>query len=235
MRFSLVAILLFFSASPLFAQIFGRDYNPGAYYTTDGQRHEGLLAMDLNPPSIFSSRSDNTLYFKPDSNTKRVKIKASTLMSFVVSNKDTARTDSFVVIHQPEHSRIKYDYDFIQVIFNNGPVKLYNYKLPRAAGGGLGFGAISVGLAFTYYDNYYFYGENANSSLEMKRKDFKDVMSKMLADDPEIVTMIMNKKYTIGDMHVMLKRYNATRVPGAAQQAPPPSAPPAAASAVVKD
>jgi hypothetical protein len=143
----LIIVVLFFSASPLFAQIFGRSYSPGAYYTTDGQRHEGLLAMDFDPPSIFSSHPDNTLFFKPDSNAKRIKIKASTLMSFVVTNRDTARTDSFVIIHQPEHSRIKYEYDFIQVIYDRGPVKLYNYRLQRRAGMGFGAGALMMGMS----------------------------------------------------------------------------------------
>jgi hypothetical protein len=65
----------------------------------------------------------------------------------------------------------------------------------------------------------------------MKRKDFKDVMSSMLADDPQIVAMIQNKTYTIGDMHMMLAVYNKEHP---AQAGPPPAAPPTP-KPVVKD
>jgi hypothetical protein len=204
----LFTILLVAIAAPSFAQIFGRDFNQGNYYTKDNQKHTGFLAMDFDLPSIFSSHPDKTLYFKPGMDAKRQKIKASTLTSFTVTNRDTARTDSFVTISGLGRSRIKFQFDFIQVICDNGPVKLYNYRIPRQVGAGFGM----LGAIATYYDNYYFYGPDANSSVEMKQKDFKGIMSTMLADDPGIVEKINSKTYTMGDMHEMLKLYNAHRL-----------------------
>ncbi|MEO6980079.1 MAG: hypothetical protein ABI113_16940 [Mucilaginibacter sp.] len=208
MKPTLFAILLIAIALPSFAQIFGRDYNPGNYYTKGNQKYTGFLAMDFDLPSIFSSHPDKTLYFKPDANAKRQKIKASTLTCFTVTNRDTARTDSFVTISGFNRSRIKFQFDFVQVICDNGPVKLYNYRIPRKVGAGFSM----LGLYVTYYDNYYFYGPNAGTSVEMKQKDFKGIMSTMLADDPGIVKKIENQTYTMGDMHEMLKLYNAHRL-----------------------
>jgi len=207
----LFLLMLFLTAQSSFAQILGRKYSQGTYYTIDGQKREGLIAYDFSPPSIFSSSPDNKLFFKADSNAKREKIKASTMKSFIVTNKDTARVDSFVIVKKLERSRIKYDFDFIQVIFDRGPIKLYNYRLQRQTGAGIN----GFGLAVIYYDNYYFFGENADDAVEMKRKNFKDVMSKMLADDPEIVNLIQNEKYSIGDMHEMLKAYYSHRLTAA--------------------
>jgi len=197
----LLTILFIVFAIPSFAQIFGKNYNPGTYYTQDGQKHIGYLAMNFDEPGLFSS-SDKILYFKTSMDAKREKIKASTIMGFVVANKDTARTDSFVSVH-PTNSRIKFNCDFIQVICDNGVVKLYNYRIPRKYAGAFG----AIGAFVTYNDNYYFYGANADTAVEMERKDFIDVMSKMLADDPEIVAKIQSKDYTMGDMHRMLKLY----------------------------
>lgn len=208
MRSTLFTILLIAITLPSFAQIFGRDYNPGTYYTKDKQMYTGFLAMDFDLPSVFSTHADKTLYFKPDLDAKRQKIKASTLTRFTVTNRDTARTDSFVTISNVGRSRIKFQFDFVQVICDNGPVKLYNYRIPRKVGAGFGM----VGLSITYYDNYYFYGPDADTSVEMKQKDFKGVMSNMLADDPGIVEKIKNETYTMGDMHEMLKLYNAHRL-----------------------
>lgn len=208
MKPTLFTILLIAIALPSFAQIFGRDYNPGNYYTKDKQKYTGFLAMDFELPSIFSSNADKTLYFKPDQDAKRQKIKASTLTSFTVTNRDTARTDSFVTISDIGRSRIKFQFDFVQVICDNGPVKLYNYRIPRKVGAGFGM----VGLYTTYYDNYYFYGPNADTSVEMKKKDFKSVMSTMLADDPDIVEKFKKKHILWGNMHEMLKLYYAHRL-----------------------
>ena len=60
-----------------------------------------------------------------------------------------------------------------------------------------------------YVDNYYFYGNNPEDAIEMKNKDFKEVMSKMLADDPEIVEKINNGTYKMSNMRVMLTEYYA--------------------------
>jgi hypothetical protein len=207
--FLLIALFLLITSSS-FAQLFGRNYTTGAYYTVDGQKYNGLIAMDFDPPSIFSSR-DNTIFFKTDTGAQRVKIKVSTIKAFCVTNRDTARTDSFVIIHNLNLSRIKYDYDIIQVIYDKGPVKLYNYRLQRRVGGG--FNALLV--TATYYDNYYFYGADANTAVELKNKNFIEVMSNMLADAPDIVEMIKNKTYKMGDMHEMLKRYNARGIKAA--------------------
>jgi len=46
----------------------------------------------------------------------------------------------------------------------------------------------------------------------MKQKDFKGIMSTMLADDPGIVEKIGKKIYTMSDMHEMLKLYYAHRL-----------------------
>ncbi|WP_146166448.1 hypothetical protein ABZR88_14610 [Mucilaginibacter yixingensis] len=61
----LLFALFIFLAPSAFARFVNQDYHNGAYYTLDGKKHTGLLAVYFNPPALFRGK-DNHFYFKPD-------------------------------------------------------------------------------------------------------------------------------------------------------------------------
>jgi hypothetical protein len=210
MKCSLLITLLLFSAMPSFAQfrLFGKEYSPGVYYTKDGQKRQGLIAIGLEDQAFFARHPDRTLYFKANKDAEKEKIKASTLKAFVIANRDSMITDSFVTIYTPDRYHIKFEYDFVRVLYGNGPVNLYDYEGLVANGGGFGGNNIALTFSYTSTVHYYYYGKDADNSVTLDRKDFKDVMSKMLTDDPQTAEMILKKQYRFGDMQKMIKQYN---------------------------
>lgn len=198
-----ILFLIFFTTSFLtsFSQTLFKSYDSGIIYTSDGKVMKGFLSFYNSTPTIFESSDAKILYFKTESGLKS-KILASEIKSFII-NTSSFLTDSFVTVHKIDNSRIKYNIDFLQVLLNFDSVKLYQYRILRKAP--IGFNGI--GGTINYNDNYYYYGKNANSSVELSRKDFKKVMSEMLKADDEIVKMINDKQYIYSDMQEMIKIY----------------------------
>jgi len=148
------------------------------------------------------SHPDNYIYFKTDKDTAVKRVKMSTLRGFVIQYNESFVYDTFAIVHNSKSARIKYKNDMMEVLFNKGPIKLYDHALTRRGG-------VFMLLSPIYVDNYYFYGNNPDDAIEMKTKDFKEVMSQILADDPEIVEKINNGIYKMSNMRIMLKEYYA--------------------------
>jgi hypothetical protein len=199
---TLITIALLFVTSASFAQLFSSKYYPGIYYNNNGVQHNGFICINNAPTSWIVAHPDNIIYFKTDKDTVIQKVKMSTLRGFVVQYNESLVYDTFAVVHNSKSARIKYNNDMMEVLFNKGPIKLYDHALTRRGG-------VLMLLSPIYVDNYYFYGDNPDDAIEMRNKDFKDVMSKMLADDPEIVGKINNGIYKMNNMRIMLKEYYA--------------------------
>jgi hypothetical protein len=219
MRSSLLIIFFTIITIPVFAQLFGKDFRPGAYYDTTGKKYSGLIAIDFEPPSMlgmnnfkFPKKAGKVIYYKADKHDSKHEILASTIKGFVMQG-DSTGVDTFTVVHvvhnvDPEISgerRFKWTYDIVQVLFDKGPVKLYNYRIRRQSGT---FGGNPVGLSYRYNDNYYYYGQDVNSAVEMRRKDFIEVMCKMLADNQDIVALIKGKYYKMYEIPDIVQKYN---------------------------
>jgi hypothetical protein len=198
----LITLALLFVTSASFAQLFSSKYFPGIYYNNNGVQHNGFISINNAPTSWIVAHPDNIIYFKIDMDTVIQKVKMSTLRGFVVQYNESLVYDTFAVVHNSKSARIKYKNDMMEVLFNKGPIKLYDHALTRRGG-------VLMLLSSIYVDNYYFYGDNPDDAIEMRNKDFKDVMSKMLADDPEIVGKINNGIYKMSNMGIMLKEYYA--------------------------
>ncbi len=200
----LITIILLFVTSSSFAQLFSSKYFPGTYYKSNGEQHNGFISINDAPTSWIVAHPDNIIYFKADKDTAIQKVKMSALRGFVIQYSDDALScDTFAIVHNSKSSRIKYKNDMMEVLFNKGAMKLYDHALTRRGG-------VFMVLTPLYVDNYYFYGDSPDDAIEMKSKDFKDVMSKILEDDPNIVEKINNGTYKINNMRIMLKEYYST-------------------------
>ena len=72
----------------------------------------------------------------------------------------------------------------------------------------LGTGALrgGGGGGITYY-----YGSDTSAMTELTKKNFIDILSEVMADQPDAVAKIKSKEYKIGDMEKLVTYYNSLR------------------------
>ena len=182
-------------------------WQPGYYYDNDGSKNVGFIANYVSPAT---TPDPNTKFFlfKRNPNDDYTRIFAANITSFVVAR------DSFVV----SDSKILNETPFVQAV-GNSKLKLYIAKVPRQTpdfglASGIGFLSVGVETSFPYTKNKYYYGNDPDHLTELARKDFKDVMSNVMADNPDIVAKIQSKKYRYSDMKDLLKYYQTGKEPG---------------------
>jgi len=196
----LCIISITFSAK---AQLFGKHWDKGSYYDTAGHKHIGLISW-VAPQTSFLTGTGDEIYFKTDKTAEELKIKSDSLNSFLVET-DTA-TYSYVV----SKNKILEKKPILQILFDNTP-KLYASLTTRKASGSMG----SVGFGVSYLHSEYYFGDDHNSITKLDKKNFIEVMSKIMADKPETVERIKSKRLRIGDMDALLYFYKYGLMPPA--------------------
>jgi len=215
------------------AQMFGGGFEQGYYYDINGQKVEGLI--NKNTSGKGPVPNEGYIVFKENDKAEKQKLSASMIHGFVVG------PDSFVVAHAPRNGAwSKYELDFLWVSVD-ASTKLYTiYGSDRGRGGrgggggprvstGLGIGGgfggglgmgISLGSGLFggggggggSAHNTYYYGADVNNIAEVTKQNFVDIMTDVLADEPEVVQQIKDKKYKFGDMDALIKHYNELRI-----------------------
>jgi hypothetical protein len=200
-KFLITLLLLITIATHSHAQFmgFGHHWENGCYYDTSGIKTCGLISEYIREQSIFDG--ERHFLFKKDSADKRVKIYAKATKAFVVGK------DSFVV----SNSDILHETPYLQVVINK-PLKLFVARLPRSVGMGVGFPAgsiitMTVGMSISYTKNKYYYGTDQNKIEPINRKEFIETMSKLMADNPNVVAKIQDKTYRYGDLDELVEFY----------------------------
>ena len=87
--------------------LFSEEYNKGKYYSTSGEKIEGLLSVQKTKLSAIYFKPC-VLKFKKDNNSKPVKLENLSIASFVIEN------DSFAVV---QNFRVTYHMGFLKGIF----------------------------------------------------------------------------------------------------------------------
>ncbi|QHS56729.1 hypothetical protein GWR56_14685 [Mucilaginibacter sp. 14171R-50] len=195
------------------AQLFGKHYDEGAYYDSVGVKHAGLISWEVPAPSIFKKKGDH-IYYKPNKNADDVKINSTALTSFTMRrNEETV--DSFVVSQNKKFEKAP----FLKVVIAN-EVKLYSWTtMSQSSGMSMGTG-FSVGAGVSGGKTTYFFGNGPEDLTELNKKNFIEIMSQIMANKPEAVARIKNKKLRYGDMDDLLYFYKYDVMPPA--QAPDP-------------
>jgi len=207
-------ILLFsgiaFSAS---AQLGLNQWDDGYFYDSSGKKVIGQIAV--NPSGRGPENNEGFILFRKDKGEEKEKLTASMVRSFV------AGKDSFTVAHAPRSGAwTGRSIDFVKVLVNE-PLKLYATTGDSRNGGGMGpgirpsfgigGGSFGTGMGGGLGINLgggrggkgksaYFYGDNPNNLTELRKDNFIEVMSEIMASEPEIVEKIKNKKYKYGNM-----------------------------------
>lgn len=169
------------------AQLFRKTWENGSYTDTAGHKFSGLIFYALPEASVFKGKGDR-LFFKINKDAAQQKIPSTLIRSFVIS------TDSFTVSHHPSLEK----FPFLQVVIDH-ETKLYYSAITQSSipviGGGLVGGAIGAVALSGKGGSAYYFGPDENHLTTLVHKNYIEVMSKLMADKPEVVERIRHKKF----------------------------------------
>ena len=188
----------------------------GYFYDVRGNKVAGLIR--LYPSGRNPIKDEAFIEYKEFDKASSIKLSASDLHSFIVAK------DSFVVAANGGWSQ--YELDFVKVALNT-PIRLYQAQGYGGNGGsGVSFGTdLGVGAGTGGYgggigggisipiggggrggskSSIYFYGSNTANMKPISNQEFIDVMSEVMADEPDAVEQIKLGKYNLGSMEKLL-------------------------------
>ncbi len=217
----LSASILLLAASSFAQGSLSSKFQQGYYYDINGQKVEGYIRTGTGKKLV---ENEGYITFKEEDKAPRQNLSASMVHGFVIGR------DSFIVAHSPRVGNwSKNELDFVQVVVNS-PLNLYAVNaaggdgsgggiqpsVGLGMGGGLGVGGglgLSLGSGMFSGGKHvtYYYGSDTGSMTELKKQNFIDVMSEVMADEPDAVDKIKTKKYGLGDMDKLVKYYNDLR------------------------
>ena len=165
----------------------------GSYYTAAGQKVSGLIYVVPNK---------NHFLFKKDKDAHYEKINIDSIKAVVIP----ALSDSLVVLTEDNKDDKKYLGKFLFAT----PITTFYYKrrrdtyagMPNAPlGGAVGRapGRIETTMTPMYLDG--------NTTHELDKKNYIDVLSKAFADVPDLVQKIQNKEYKFKELEDIFDAY----------------------------
>jgi hypothetical protein len=212
MRKILLSILLFVVCLAANAQNAGLAtmWKKGYYYDNSGKKVSGFLADYSHNVNLFHPNDNYFLFSTVDDTaynaTKSVKVFSKDIKSFV------AGTDTFVVSNSDKIKKTP----FLAVLVNND-LKLYAVEMWRGTAassfGLIGLAAAAATNNMLVMDYTYYYGTDPDNLTKLTHKEFMDVMSKMMADKPNVVAKIQDKTYRYSDMKELLTFYITGKYP----------------------
>ena len=198
---SFLLVLLFFASSGM-AQIIGGSFKKGYYYDLDGQKIEGFINQK---PSVVgrASKAEKAILFKSTKDAEKQLVYASDIQSYVVA------ADSFAVITPPAVLRSRYQLDFARVLFDEDEkVFLIEEKASPAFGIGAGTGGVMPSVSISNAKTrIYMYGTTGDSLGLLDRRNFKEVLSSILKDYPDLLNKLNNKKTGFEDIESLSEEY----------------------------
>jgi len=201
---------------------------PGYFVDVKGVRTTGYIHP--NPGGRGPFRDEGFIEFKDEEHSTPYYLSTSDLQSFV------AGRDSFVVAHAPGNETwAKKEFDFVRVVIDE-PTKIYATRGAGSGGSGggkkvqvspeLGIGAGSYGTSYgggvgisigggggggNNNKLSYYYGSSTATMQHLTRENFIDVMSEVMADEPEVVEQIRANHFGIGNIEKLVAYFNKVR------------------------
>lgn len=78
----------------------------------------------------------------------------------------------------------------------------------------------AVGVGFTYVKSEYYFSDDPDNIIELTKKNFIEIMSKIMSEKPELIERIKDKRLRIGDMDAVFYFYKYGLMPPAAAPDP---------------
>jgi hypothetical protein len=220
-----ILIILFFMLTYLSAK--SQKWQPGSFTDVKGNKVSGLVRE--NPSKKGPIKDEGFIEFKDNSKSNPYKLSASDLKSFTIGK------DSFVVAHAPRNTNwTKKELDFVEVALDE-ETKIYVAEVGTGGGGGSGIGvspefgggigtggysgagggvAINLGggsggrgkVMVTYY-----YGANTAEMEQLTPINFKDIMSDIMGDEPDVVDKIQAGKFNITNVDKLIAYFKEVK------------------------
>jgi hypothetical protein len=216
---ALVALFMIITSATAMAQ----KWLPGHFTDVRGIRTTGYI--NPNPGGNGPIRNEGFIEFRDEEKSTPYVLSTSDLQSFV------AGKDSFVVAHAPGNETwAKKEFDFVRVAVA-GPVNIYATRGAGKGGSGgkkvhvspgIGIGTGSYGTSYgggvgisiggggggdrskmTYY-----YGSNTATMQHLTSENFNDIMSEVMADEPEVVEQIRENHFSIGNIEKLIAYFD---------------------------
>lgn len=206
---------------------FAQKWPAGAFTDLKGNRVTGFI--NPNPAGKGPIKDEAFIEFKDNEKTNFYKLSASDLKSFIVGK------DSFVVAHAPHNETwTKKELDFVKVELNE-ETKLYVAIVGQVTGGGSGFGVHptgGVGFGTGPYGGTgaglgleigsggsrtgkvqvtYYYGANTAEMSQLTPINFKDVMSDIMGDEPDVVDKIQSGQFNLGNIQKLIAYFKEVK------------------------
>jgi hypothetical protein len=195
-----ILIILFFML--IYVSAKSQKWQPGSFTDIKGNKVSGLIRE--NPSGKGPIKDEGYIEFKDEAKSNPYKLSASDLRSFMVGK------DSFIVAHAPRNETwTKKELDFVKVVLDE-QTKLYAANVGGGGGGGIGvepafgagvgsggYGGASGGVAINLGGNgrrkaitTYYYGANTAEMQQITPMNFKDIMTDIMGDEPDVVEKI---------------------------------------------
>lgn len=213
MKYFFLLILAVFTSAA-----FAQKWQPGYFYDIKGNKVPGLIQH--NPGGKGPIKNEGFIIYKDNPKANEIKLSASDIKYYVIGK------DSFIVAHPPSYEVWpKGDLDFVKVELDE-PLKLYTYGSSSGGGGGFrvspsfsggfgtgGYGGAGVGINLgsggggrssrvTYY-----FGTGVGDMSQVTPMNFIDVMTDIMADEPQAVEVIQQGKFNITKMQGLVNYY----------------------------
>ncbi|RYU91525.1 hypothetical protein EWM62_06185 [Mucilaginibacter terrigena] len=192
---------------------------PGYFIDVKGVKTDGFIHP--NPGGRGPIKDEGFIEFKDEEKSTPYYLSTSDLQSFV------AGKDSFVVAHAPGNETwAKKEFDFVRVAVNE-EIKIYATRGAGSGGGGkkvqvspsMGIGTGTYGTSYgggvginiggggggsNNTKLSYYYGSNTAKMQHLTHENFTDIMSEVMADEPEVVEQIRNDRYSLGSIEKLI-------------------------------
>lgn len=206
-------------------------WQAGSFTDIKGNKVTGLIRE--NPSGKGPIKDEGFIEFKDEAKSNPYKLSASDLTSFMVGK------DSFVVAHAPRNETwTKKELDFVKVVLDE-QTKLYMANVGTGRGGsGIGvqpafgagvgsggYGGASGGVAINLGGNgkgkvitIYYYGANTAEMQQITPMNFKDIMTDIMGDEPDVVDKIESNQFNYTNIDKLIAYFQQAKGKGKIKQ-----------------
>lgn len=189
----LIAVIMLFSIAAK-----AQPYREGYYYSSSGQKISGLISM---------TPSDTKIHFKQNKDARSEKIKIEDIKAIVLIG---LINDSLTVLNEGKKDNDKYFSKF----FLASPNTRFYLKYQAYHGGGMPT-LTTTGLnTYRWTTSRSYYGtaeitmyEDGDTTYELTKKNYIEVLSKAFADVPELARAIQNKEFKFRELNKIFIQY----------------------------
>jgi hypothetical protein len=218
-------ILVFLTLVLNFSLVYAQKWQPGSFTDTKGNKVTGLIRE--NPSSKGPIKDEGYIEVKDGDKSNPYKLSASDIQSFTIGK------DSFVVAHAPGNSNwSKKELDFVKVALDE-QIKLYVANVGTGSSGGHaigvspefgagvgtgGYSGAGGGVAVNVGDGRYgkvittyYYGATTAEMEQVTPINFKDVMSDVMGDEPDVVEKIQAGQFNLNNMDKLIAYFKQVK------------------------